>query len=87
MARDFVTTLFVLSGGGTAMAALLWLLSRLAGQRLPSGFYYAMRLPVLLRFVIPAPGRLHLPGSEGPAVTALAEAPPQTWTAPRPYHA
>ena len=48
--------LLALSLGGTALAALLLLLRRILGRKIPSVFYYYAWLIVLLRFVLPLPG-------------------------------
>ena len=54
----FLSLLLGLSLSGTLLALLLMLLRRLAGSRLPSAFYYAAWLLVLLCFVLPLPGLL-----------------------------
>ena len=84
MAETFLKTLLALSLGGTALAALLMLLRRLSGRRVPSGFWYAAWLIVLLRFVLPAPGLLALPRSGAATAPSRVEA-EEAFGAPRPW--
>ena len=67
-----LSMLLGLSVSGTVLALVLMLLRRLAGNRLPSAFYYYAWLLVLLRFLLPVPGLVpqitgQQPGSPVPA--------------------
>ena len=86
MAKALIQTLLSLSLGGTLTAAALMLLRRLLGQRVPSGFWYAMWLLVLLRFALPVPGLLALPAALPPQAELRAEVPPtpEPTATPRP---
>ena len=67
-----MTTLLTLTLSGSALTLLLLALRYLLLKRMPSTVYYYAWLLVLLRFVLPLPGFVPVPGAEAePASSAV----------------
>ena len=70
-----MTTLLTLTLSGSTLTLLLLALRYLLLKRMPSTVYYYAWLLVLLRFVLPLPGFVPVPGAEAePASSAVRNA-------------
>ena len=67
-----MTTLLTLTLSGSALALLLLALRYLLLKRMPSTVYYYAWLLVLLRFVLPLPGFVPVPGAEEETLSSAA---------------